>query len=68
MLANLFSTVLQKAFPRLIAAMKPDGVLIISGILNTQQAETLAAAQAAGLQVLKVVSRGKWTTAKLRRA
>lgn len=67
-LANLFSTVLQKAFPRLIAAMKPDGVLIISGILNTQQAETLAAAQAAGLQVLKVVSRGKWTTAKLRRA
>lgn len=67
-LANLFSTVLQKAFPRLIAAMKSDGVLIISGILNTQQEETLAAAQAAGLQVLKVVSRGKWTTAKLRLA
>jgi ribosomal protein L11 methyltransferase len=64
-LANLFSTVLQKAFPRLIAAMKPDGVLIISGILNTQAQETLDAAQAAGLKVQKVVSRGKWTTAKL---
>ena len=64
-LANLFSTVLQKAFPRLIAAMKSDGVLIISGILNTQAQETLDAAQAAGLKVQKVVSRGKWTTAKL---
>lgn len=64
-LANLFSTVLQKAFPRLIASMKTDGVLIISGILNTQKDETLAAAEAAGLKVIKVVSRGKWTTAKL---
>ncbi len=67
-LANLFSTVLQKAFPRLLAAMKPGGVLIISGILNTQKDETLDAAQAAGLKVLKVVSRGKWTTAKLTQA
>lgn len=64
-LANLFSTVLQKAFPRLIAAMKQDGVLIISGILNSQKDETLRAAEAAGLKVIKVVSRGKWTTAKL---
>ncbi len=67
-LANLFSTVLQKAFPRLLAAMKPGGVLIISGILNTQKDETLDAARAAGLKVLKVVSRGKWTTAKLSQA
>ena len=67
-LANLFSAVLQKAFPRLIAAMKPEGILIISGILNTQTQETLAAAEAAGLKVLKSVTRGKWTTAKLRLA
>lgn len=64
-LANLFSTVLQKAFPRLIAAMKQDGILIISGILNTQKEETLAAAEAAGLRVQKSVTRGKWTTAQL---
>lgn len=67
-LANLFSTVLQKAFPCLLAAMKPCGILIISGILNTQKDETLDAARAAGLKVLKVVSRGKWTTAKLTQA
>lgn len=65
-LANLFSAVLVKAFPKLIAAMKPEGAtLIISGILNTQAEETLQAAQQAGLRILKVVSRGKWTTAKL---
>ncbi len=67
-LANLFSAVLQKAFPRLIAAMKPGAILIISGILNTQADETLAAAEAAGLRVLKTISRGKWTTAKLTQA
>ena len=64
-LANLFSTVLQKAFPRLIAAMKPDAILIISGILNTQEDETLAAAEAAGLLLQKKITRGKWTTAQL---
>ncbi len=64
-LANLFSTVLQKAFPRLLAAMKPNAILIISGILNTQAAETLAAGEAAGLRVMKTITRGKWTTAQL---
>lgn len=64
-LANLFSTVLQKAFPRLIAAMKQDAILIISGILNTQADETLAAAEAAGLLLQKKITRGKWTTAQL---
>lgn len=67
-LANLFSAVLQKAFPRLKAAMKPEGVLIISGILNSQADETLRAAAEAGLKTLKTVSRGKWTTAKLVRS
>lgn len=67
-LANLFSTVLQQAFPRILPAMKPGGILIISGILRTQQQETLDAARAAGLRVLKVVQRGKWTTAQLTQA
>lgn len=67
-LANLFSTVLQKAFPRLKVAMKADGILIISGILNTQADETLAAARAAGLAVQKTVLRGKWMTAQLTQA
>lgn len=64
-LANLFSTVLQQAFPRIIPAMKPDGVLVISGILRFQEKETLAAAQDEGLRVSKVIRKGKWSTAQL---
>lgn len=66
--ANLFSTILQRAFPRLKAAMKTDGVLVVSGILNTQWEETLQAAEAVGLVCDHVVRRGKWTTARLLRA
>ncbi len=67
-LANLFSTVLQRAFPRILPAMKPGATLIISGILNTQAEETLQAAQQAGLRVQRVIRRGKWTTAQLTHA
>ena len=65
-LANLFATVLQKAFsPHIVSAIKPGGTLIISGILNTQADETLACAAQAGLVLQKRVNRGKWTTAQL---
>lgn len=62
--ANLFSTILQKAFPHIIAAMKEDAVLVISGILATQWEETKAAAERQGLVFDKVIKRGKWVTAK----
>lgn len=62
--ANLFSTILQKAFPHIIAAMKEDAVLVISGILATQWEETKAAAKRQGLAFDKVIKRGKWVTAK----
>ncbi len=64
-LANLFSTVLQAAFPRIQSAMKKGGKLIISGILRAQADETIAAAEAQGLILNKKVTRGKWTTALL---
>ena len=47
--ANLFSTVLQEAFPILKAALKPEGVIIISGILADQWEATRLAAEKAGL-------------------
>ncbi len=64
-LANLFSIVLQAAFPRIIAAMKPDGQLIISGILRQQLEETLDKAKESGLCVQSCIQRGKWATALL---
>lgn len=62
--ANLFSTILQKAFPHIIAAMKKDTVLVISGILASQWEETKAAAEHHGLSFDRVIKRGKWVTAK----
>lgn len=62
--ANLFSTILQKAFPQIIAAMKKDAALVISGILASQWEETKTAAERHGLFFEQVVKRGKWITAK----
>lgn len=63
--ANLFSTILQRAFPRIRQAMKQDATLIISGILSTQWAETLAAAEQHGFLALDIIRKGKWTTSRL---
>lgn len=66
LLANLFSTVLQRAFPRLKACLAgPDSVLIVSGILREQAEETLQAARRAGFTLQKRVTAGKWVTLKL---
>lgn len=66
--ANLFSTILQKAFPHIVAALQPGGELIVSGILRTQWEETLSAAESSGLICERVITRGKWTTALLHNA
>ena len=67
LLANLFSTVLQRAFPRLKACLaSPESVLIVSGILREQAEETLAAANRHGFELLRRVTSGKWVTMKLR--
>lgn len=62
--ANLFSTILQKAFSRIIAGMNKNAVLIISGILATQWEETKNEAERHGLRFDNVIKRGKWITAK----
>lgn len=62
--ANLFSTILQQAFPMIAASMKPDADLVVSGILHEQWEETKAAAEAAGLKFSNVIRKGKWMTAR----
>jgi ribosomal protein L11 methyltransferase len=62
--ANLFSSILEKAFPAIAHAVKPDGMVLVSGILKSQAAECLAAGKAAGLHFDKVITRGKWVTAR----
>jgi ribosomal protein L11 methyltransferase len=61
--ANLFSEMLIKVSPAIAAALKPDGRLILSGMLTPQAGETLAAFRSLGLTFPRVVRKGKWVTA-----
>ena len=61
--ANIFFDVLALSFPRIAAAMKPGGMVIVSGILFKHAAECLAAGTKAGLKFDKPIRRGKWVTA-----
>lgn len=63
-LANLFSTVLIRAFPVIGKVLKPGGDLVLSGILADQAWEVFEAAAGAGLGFPEVVRRGKWVTAR----
>jgi ribosomal protein L11 methyltransferase len=62
--ANLFSTVLQRAFPKIIESMKSGATLVISGILASQWEETRLAGEECGLSFDRVVKKGKWVTAR----
>jgi len=62
--ANMFSTILQKAFPTIVSAMEDDADLIISGILWEQWQETREVAEQNGLSFSQVIRKGKWTTAR----
>ncbi len=61
--ANIFFDVLTLSFPRIAAAVKPGGMVIVSGILHTHAAECLAAGKQAGLKFDPPIRRGKWVTA-----
>ncbi|WP_234042022.1 50S ribosomal protein L11 methyltransferase [Persicirhabdus sediminis] len=64
--ANLFSTVLQQAFPTIVESLEDDGYLIISGILKEQWPETQECAEEEGLVFSDVLTRGKWVSARAR--
>ncbi len=61
--ANIFHDVLEAAFPQLLRAVAPGGLLMLSGILKSQAQDCLTAGKRAGFTVQKVISKGKWVTA-----
>lgn len=61
--ANIFSDILEAAFPQIVRAVKPGGVLMASGILKTQADACLAVASANGIQWERIVKKGKWVSA-----
>jgi ribosomal protein L11 methyltransferase len=63
-MANLFSTMLIKAWPVIAKALAAGGDLIVSGILATQAWDVFTAAAGEGLGFTQVVTKGKWVTAR----
>ncbi|MGJ8657648.1 MAG: 50S ribosomal protein L11 methyltransferase [Akkermansiaceae bacterium] len=63
-IANMFSTILQQAFPTIVKTMKKDGDLVVSGILADQWEVTKEWGEGAGLEFGEVVKKGKWVTAR----
>lgn len=64
LVANLFSTTLQEAFPILKSALTEDGVLVVSGILADQWEQVEEAANKAGIIFSDSKKLGKWVSAK----
>ena len=62
--ANMFSTILQEAFPTIVKTIQKDGDLVVSGILSDQWEVTKKWGEDAGLEFGVVVKKGKWVTAR----
>ncbi len=62
--ANLFSELLVQRAAVLAGALKPGGILLVSGILNVQVPEVTRALAKAGLKEEKWKRRGKWSMAR----
>lgn len=65
--ANMFSTILQQAFPVIVESMEKNADIIISGILRQQWEETQTVAKNNNLTFSKIVRKGKWVTARGKR-
>ena len=61
-LANILAEVLVPLTPAAAACLKPGGLYITSGILETRADAVIKAAEDAGLTVLEVTQQGEWVS------
>jgi ribosomal protein L11 methyltransferase len=66
-MANVFSSTLIEAAPRIARAVEKGGWLILSGILREQAPEVADAFNRRGCAVERAVRKGKWVTLLARR-
>ena len=64
---NLTAEVIAEIFPEIHRVMRPHGIAVLSGILNTQSAGIRLRAATLGLAVLEETSRGEWCALVLRK-
>lgn len=65
-LANLTADVILLLASKLATVMKPQGILILSGVLREQGNDVIAALTADGLDVIETKPDGEWITIALR--
>lgn len=65
--ANLICDLLIAEHDRILARLKPDGALVLAGILATQFAEVETAFRAAGLKLIKAKTDKEWRSGFFRR-
>jgi ribosomal protein L11 methyltransferase len=66
--ANLLADLLITGRDRLLARVKPGGVLVVAGILRREFAQVRRAYEAAGLRLIASRSRKEWRSGTFRRA
>ena len=68
MLANITGEVLKILAPSIPKNLKKEGVLILSGIIESRLEMVLAAYRAVGLELIKTVRKGEWFALVLKHA
>lgn len=58
--ANILADILVPLTPAVVPALRPGGLYITSGILDTREAQVRAAVESAGLSVLEVDRKNDW--------
>jgi len=62
--SNLFSGLLVETAPKIASAVASGGRLIFSGVLREQEKEVLGAFEGAGIEIEKIVRKGKWVSGR----
>lgn len=63
--ANLFANLLQELAPRLTGMLRPDGIVICSGLLAEDEARVRASYEELGLQLQDRFEESSWVTLAL---
>ncbi len=66
-LANIVARVLIEAAPRLVRAVRPNGLLVLSGIITSYEDAVLARYQPLGVELLDRRQDGDWVSVLIRR-
>jgi ribosomal protein L11 methyltransferase len=66
-MANIFAEPLRKMAKDLKRNLKPDGTAILSGLLNSQANDVIAAHAKVGLEPIKHIKIGEWSVLALKR-